>query len=85
MFAAGAELAGMEAPLSDDPYPTGNNGGGRSAANNSSSDIALGAYNSSRDFVMHVSGYAFELPIVGVRIHVRGWRRVRGHGSAVIG
>jgi len=42
VYATDGKLAGIEPELSDDSYRTGNNGGGRTAANNSSSDIAFG-------------------------------------------
>src|SRR5258708_35676312 len=52
MFPADAELVAIESELPDGSYLTGNKGGGRIAANNSSSDIALGAYSSSKDWVI---------------------------------
>src|SRR5260221_331957 len=52
MFAAGAKLVAIESELPDGSYLTGIKGGGRMAANNSSSDIALGAYSSSKNWVI---------------------------------
>ena len=48
-IAADAKLVGVELEPPNGSYLTGSNGGGSIAANNSSSDIALGAYISSRE------------------------------------